>query len=112
MTGQQGSRSGHRAVPHTADLRLVAWAPTAEGCVREAVRAVVEGFADTSGPGRPGSARARSRRTATRICWCPLWRRSSTGWTGIRLATEVDMIRDSGGRPGCVGPLHDGDARV
>lgn len=41
--------SGHGAVPHTADMRVEAWSPTAEGCIREAVRAMVEGFADTSG---------------------------------------------------------------
>ena len=40
---------GHRTVPHTADLRVEAWAPTAEGCIAEAVRATVESFADTSG---------------------------------------------------------------
>ncbi|MFC9626505.1 archease [Streptomyces sp. NPDC056930] len=36
-------------MPHTADMRVEAWAPTAEGCIGEAVRAVLEGFADTSG---------------------------------------------------------------
>ncbi|MET7787968.1 archease [Streptomyces sp900116325] len=36
-------------MPHTADMRVEAWSPTAEGCIAEAVRAVVEGFADTSG---------------------------------------------------------------
>ncbi|MCC9306273.1 archease [Kitasatospora sp. RB6PN24] len=48
MTGGQRSASGHRAVAHTADLRLEAWSPTVAGCVTEAVRALVEGFADTS----------------------------------------------------------------
>ncbi|MER6103256.1 archease [Streptomyces sp. NPDC001832] len=47
--GKQPGASGHRAVPHTADMRVEAWSPTAEGCIGEAVRAVVEGFADTSG---------------------------------------------------------------
>ncbi|SCF65295.1 SHS2 domain-containing protein [Streptomyces sp. Ncost-T10-10d] len=46
---KQPDASGHRAVPHTADMRVEAWAPTAEGCIGEAVRAVLEGFADTSG---------------------------------------------------------------
>lgn len=46
--GKQPGSSGHRAVPHTADMRVEAWSPTAEGCIGEAVRAVVEGFADTS----------------------------------------------------------------
>ncbi|WP_431045984.1 archease [Streptomyces sp. P1-3] len=43
--------SGHRAVPHTADTRLEAWSTTPEGCIAEAVRAMVEGFADTSAAG-------------------------------------------------------------
>ena len=40
--------SGHRSVPHTADARIEAWAPTRERCVAEAVAAVVDGFADLS----------------------------------------------------------------
>ncbi|WP_327246686.1 archease [Streptomyces sp. NBC_01320] len=47
--GKQPGAHGHRDVPHTADMRVEAWSPTAEGCIGEAVRAVVEGFADTSG---------------------------------------------------------------
>ncbi|MER7843990.1 archease [Kitasatospora sp. NPDC096077] len=43
------SGRGHRSVPHTADLRVEAWAPTAEGCIGELVHAVVGGFADLSG---------------------------------------------------------------
>ncbi|MEV7773432.1 archease [Kitasatospora sp. NPDC086791] len=43
------SGSGHRSVPHTADLQVEAWAPTAEGCIGELVHAVVTGFADLSG---------------------------------------------------------------
>ncbi|MER6298216.1 archease [Kitasatospora sp. NPDC001539] len=43
------SGSGHRSVPHTADLRVEAWAPTAEGCIGELVHAVVGSFADLSG---------------------------------------------------------------
>lgn len=46
---KQSGASGHGAVPHTADMRVEAWSPTAEGCIAEAVRAVVEGFADTTG---------------------------------------------------------------
>lgn len=38
--------AGHRTVPHTADLRIEAWAPTAEQCVAEAVQAMVRSFAD------------------------------------------------------------------
>jgi protein archease len=40
--------SGHRTVPHTADLRIEAWAPTRDGCIRQAVLAVVESFLDPS----------------------------------------------------------------
>lgn len=47
--GKQPGASGHAAVPHTADMQVEAWSPTAEGCIGEAVRAMVEGFADTSG---------------------------------------------------------------
>ncbi|MFF9646956.1 archease [Kitasatospora aureofaciens] len=43
------SDRGHRSVPHTADLRVEAWAPTAEGCIGELVHAVVGSFADLSG---------------------------------------------------------------
>jgi SHS2 domain-containing protein len=39
---------GHRTLPHPADVILQSWAPTAEGCLAEAVRALVECFADTS----------------------------------------------------------------
>jgi protein archease len=42
------STSGHRSVPHTADLRIEAWAPTRDGCIREAVVATVESFLDTT----------------------------------------------------------------
>lgn len=46
--------SGHRAVPHTADLRIEAWAPTRDECIAEAVLGAVESFLDTSAahPGR------------------------------------------------------------
>lgn len=41
--------AGHRSVPHTADARVEAWAPTREHCVAEAVAALVELFVDVSG---------------------------------------------------------------
>jgi len=44
-------RGGHRSVPHTADLRFEAWGPTREDCIAEAVRGLVESFADVSGAG-------------------------------------------------------------
>jgi SHS2 domain-containing protein len=40
--------AGHRGVPHTADLRVEAWAPSRERCVAEAVAAMVDSFADAS----------------------------------------------------------------
>lgn len=43
-----GNASGHRSVPHTADLRIEAWAPTRDGCIREAVLGAVESFLETS----------------------------------------------------------------
>lgn len=50
--------SGHRLVPHTADLRIEAWAPTRDGCIRQAVLGAVESFLDTSSA-RPDRARVR-----------------------------------------------------
>ena len=49
---------GHRTVPHTADLRIEAWAPTREACLAEATRGLVGSFAVV--------AAARPRRTAER----------------------------------------------
>jgi len=40
---------GRRRVPHTADLRIEAWAAGREECVAEAVAAMVESFADLTG---------------------------------------------------------------
>jgi SHS2 domain-containing protein len=39
---------GHRTLPHTADLRLEAWAATREACLLEAVAGLVDSFADTT----------------------------------------------------------------
>ncbi len=50
LAEQPGRRDcGHRSVPHTADLRIEAWGPTREDCLAEAVRGLVESFADISG---------------------------------------------------------------
>ncbi|HEX5597127.1 MAG TPA: archease [Micromonosporaceae bacterium] len=38
--------AGHRRVPHTADLRIEAWAPSRERCVAEAVTALVDSFTE------------------------------------------------------------------
>jgi protein archease len=53
------SASGHRSVPHTADLRIEAWAPTRDGCIREAVLGTVESFLDTSSAGPARTRRSR-----------------------------------------------------
>ena len=50
-----GAHQGHRSVPHTADLRVEAGAPTREECLAEAARGLVDSFAAT-----------RPRRTAER----------------------------------------------
>lgn len=42
--GRQERAPGHRSVPHTADVRVEAWASTRELCIAEAVTAVVETF--------------------------------------------------------------------
>jgi len=40
------SDSGYELLPHTADIVVSAWGPTAERCVAEAVRGLVASFAD------------------------------------------------------------------
>ena len=45
-------------MPHTADLRIEAWARTRDGCIRQAVLGTVESFLDTSGV-RPQRIRRR-----------------------------------------------------
>ncbi|MFC5801005.1 archease [Streptomyces formicae] len=47
--GHLARPGGHRSVPHTADLRVEAWAPTREDCLAHAVRGVAEAFADLGG---------------------------------------------------------------
>ncbi len=51
------SAAGHRTVPHTADLRIEAWAPTREECLAEAVRGLVDSFAVVAGRAPSGQAR-------------------------------------------------------
>ena len=53
MSGERG----HRRLPHTADTRIEAWAPTRESCLAEAVRGLVASFVEFAG--------ARPVRTAT-----------------------------------------------
>jgi SHS2 domain-containing protein len=51
--------AGHRTVPHTADVRIEAWAPSREGCVAQAVAALVGSFADVAGAGPVGTVAVR-----------------------------------------------------
>lgn len=48
--------SGHRLLPHTADVRLEAWAPTREACLAEAVRALADTVVDTAAAPPPTSS--------------------------------------------------------
>ncbi|MFI7215448.1 archease [Micromonospora maritima] len=50
---------GHRCVPHTADVRIEAWAPSREDCVAEAVTALVDTFVDTASATPTGSSEFR-----------------------------------------------------
>ncbi|MDT0468626.1 archease [Streptomyces gibsoniae] len=63
--------SGHRALPHTADVRVEAWGTTQEQCLEEAALGLVEFFADTSA-GADGRRRAdtagRGKRRGTADC--------------------------------------------
>lgn len=44
-------RGGYRGLPHTADLRVEAWAPTREECLAQAVRGVCTSFLDLTDAG-------------------------------------------------------------
>ncbi|MFF4758251.1 archease [Streptomyces sp. NPDC001292] len=48
LRARRQGENGHCAMPHTADTRLRAWGTTREHCLAEAVRAMVEAFADVS----------------------------------------------------------------
>jgi SHS2 domain-containing protein len=54
MSSPPHPQRGHRTLPHTADLRIEAWAPTREACLAESVAALVASFADMTGA-EPGS---------------------------------------------------------
>ncbi|SBT41145.1 archease [Micromonospora auratinigra] len=47
---------GHRTVPHTADVRVEAWAADREGCLAEGVTALVATFVDATGVRPDGEA--------------------------------------------------------
>jgi SHS2 domain-containing protein len=41
-----GDERGHRAIPHTADVILEAWAPDVAGCLEEAVAALASTYGE------------------------------------------------------------------
>lgn len=44
----EGPTTGHRVLPHTADVALMAWAPSRAECIAEAVRALVASVVDVT----------------------------------------------------------------
>ncbi|MFA5891772.1 MAG: archease [Actinomycetota bacterium] len=48
MSVDESSIAGHRVLPHTADVMIEAWGLTRVSCMEEAVRGLVEAFADVS----------------------------------------------------------------
>jgi SHS2 domain-containing protein len=42
-------QAGHRTAPHTADLRIEAWAGSCHECVAESLRGLVDSIADVRG---------------------------------------------------------------
>ncbi|MFH0519350.1 archease [Streptomyces sp. M41] len=46
IRARRSGGSGHRAVPHTADVRIEAWGASRERCLVEAALGMVECFAD------------------------------------------------------------------
>ncbi|MFD4946255.1 archease [Streptomyces sp. NPDC058239] len=90
-------------MPHTADMRVEAWSPTAEGCIVEAVRAVVEGFAETAGAAVVGErayvATAESDEDLlVSVLEEVVYRMDADG--EIPLDVEVGSIRSAGGGRG------------
>jgi protein archease len=49
---------GHRAVAHTVDVRVEAWAPNRETCMAEAVLGTAAAFGDTASAAADGSRRS------------------------------------------------------
>lgn len=49
MNSRSEPDRGHRFAPHTADIRIEAWAPTREECLAEAVTGLVASFAEVGG---------------------------------------------------------------
>lgn len=92
---------GHRTVPHTADLRVEAWAPTAGGCVAEAVRAMVESFADTSGAAPVGErahtvAAGSGEELLVAVLEEVVYRLDAHGEIPLDVEVDADMATDTG----------------
>jgi len=49
--------AGYRSLPHTADVRIEAWAPSREECVAQAVAALLASFVDVAGAEPEGTVR-------------------------------------------------------
>lgn len=93
-------RSGHRLVPHTADVRLEAWAPTREECVEQAVSAMLEGVVELPGdPRQVAEIRFLVRPAAdadllVAVLDEVIYRIDTTGQIPVR--TKVSARRDGG----------------
>ncbi|MEO3890937.1 archease [Nonomuraea sp. B5E05] len=48
------AEAGHRTLPHTADTRIQAWAPTEGECIAQAVLGVADSFLDLDGAAATG----------------------------------------------------------
>ncbi|MFF4622691.1 archease [Nonomuraea jabiensis] len=48
------AKAGHRTLPHTADTRIQAWAPTTGECIGQAVLGMAESFLDLRGAAATG----------------------------------------------------------
>ncbi|WP_214414143.1 archease [Sphaerisporangium fuscum] len=75
-------------LPHTADTRIEAWAPTLAGCLAGAVRALVESFADV------GRAESRAVHTVRVLPGPP-------GDQLVDALEEVIYLLDTSGRVPC-----------
>jgi SHS2 domain-containing protein len=97
MTRSAGT--GHRCVPHTADVRIEAWAPSREACLAEAVTALVRSFVECPdrAPTRAVELSLRADRDEDLLVVLldeVIFRMETEGWLPLR--TEVRPDRDTG----------------
>ncbi|MER7506139.1 archease [Nonomuraea pusilla] len=99
---------GHRTLPHTADSRVQAWAPTRGECVAEAVLAVTGSFLDTAGavPVAEHLLRLEPAEPEDRLVAALeeiIYLMDTTGRVPVRAAAEDDVLRlgmaDTGALP-------------